>query len=171
MNSGWLPILRLLPMTRLTSSVVQRTGIKVDFCPEGPPASLCEALRAGTIGLSLGFQPQVSIKCVSRPERAADAFPQVMGRRQTNKGTKNLAPLQGASWLGIFLGLKPQAESYSPFGTKISIQPKYLSTKSQPHHHHSAWPDSRTRTTTSTSTNPLSYANRNLRFDPSVRNG
>jgi hypothetical protein len=124
------------------------TGINEDFCPEGPPASLREALRAGTIGLSLGFQPQVSIKYVPRPERAAEAFPRVMGRRRTKNRTKNLAPLQGTSRVGAFLGLKPQAESYSPFGTKSSIQPKYTSTKSKPHHHHSAPLDSTTRTRT-----------------------
>ena len=32
------------------------------------------------------------------------------------------------------LGLKPQAQSYSPFGTKNSIRSKYLSTFSKPHH-------------------------------------
>jgi hypothetical protein len=99
-----------------------RTGIKVDFCPEG------------TIGFSLGFQPQVSIKWVSRPEGAAEAFPLVVERRQTNNRTENLAPLQGALWVGVFLGLKPQAQSYRPFGTKSFIQPKYVSTKSKPHH-------------------------------------
>jgi hypothetical protein len=98
------------------------TGIKADFCPER------------TIGLSLGCQPQVSIKYVSRPERATEAFPQVMGRRQINNRSKNLAPLQGASRVGVSLRLKPQAESYSPFGTKSSMQPKYSSTKSKPLH-------------------------------------
>jgi hypothetical protein len=41
------------------------------------------------------------------------------GCGQTNNRTKNLAPLQGASWVGVSLGLKPQAQSFCPFGTEI----------------------------------------------------
>src|ERR1700683_2400077 len=44
-----------------------------------------------------------------------------------------LPPLQGGSYCQCVLGLKPQAQSYSPFGTKNSAQPNYLSTFSKPH--------------------------------------
>ena len=84
------------------------------------------------------------------------------------------------------LGLKPQAQSYSPFGTKSSTQPKYLSTFSEAHHPHSAWRDSRTTTRTRTkpageggtvfwispalkprteSFNPFGIAHRRFRFE------
>ena len=46
---------------------------------------------------------------------------------------KFLPPLQGGALLSGVLGLKPQAQSYSPFGTKNSIRSKYLSTFSKPH--------------------------------------
>jgi hypothetical protein len=45
-------------------------------------------------------------------------------------GYRYLPPSQGGPrcwlFLGLKPGLKPQAESYSPFGTKSSIQPKHL---------------------------------------------
>jgi hypothetical protein len=43
-----------------------------------------------------------------------------------------------------YLGLKPQAQSYSPFGTKNPIRSKYPSTFSKPQH--SVRKESRTRT-------------------------
>jgi hypothetical protein len=135
MNSAEQIVLVLENLVRAGVALILRTSAKVDFCPEG------------TIGVSLGFQPQVSIKYVSRPGRAAaEPFPQVMGYRQTNNRTKNPAPVQGASWAGVLLGLKPQAESYSPFGTMSFIQPKYLSTKSKSHQRY----QSSTRTSTTT---------------------
>jgi hypothetical protein len=36
--------------------------------------------------------------------------------------------LRAGPYCQCVLGLKPQAQSYSPFGTKNSTQPKYLST-------------------------------------------
>jgi hypothetical protein len=53
-------------------------------------------------------------------------------------------PFRAGLYCQCVLGLKPQAQSYSPFGTKNSTQPKYLSTFSKPHHKTL----SRTRTST-----------------------
>jgi hypothetical protein len=66
----------------------------------------------GMLGLSLGFQPQVLIKRASRPEGG--------GRNEAPKNTpsikKTLRPFRACRDWGAFLGLKPQAESYYPFG-------------------------------------------------------
>jgi len=36
---------------------------------------------------------------------------------------ENEAPCEGGSFWNVFLGLKPQAESCRPFGTKTSLTP------------------------------------------------
>src|SRR5580704_5848623 len=108
---------------------ILRTDIKVDFCPEG------------TTGLSLGFQPQVPIRKRPAPKVGGRTVASHLCRRsQTKRRAEHLAPLQGASCFGPFLGLKPQAESYSPFGTslqkikkQVENQTPYLSTFSKPH--------------------------------------
>ena len=86
------------------------------------------------IGLSLGFQPQELTKRTSRPEGG--------GRTEAPPNTasiKNILRPFGARRDVVFLGLKPQAESYHPFGIK-SDKPfggqdllSNLSTKSTPH--------------------------------------
>ena len=72
----------------------------------------CGTNPEGMIGLSLGFQPQVPIKGASRPEGG--------GRNEAPKTMtsikKILRPFRACRDWGIFLGLKPQAESYYPFG-------------------------------------------------------
>jgi hypothetical protein len=57
------------------------------------------------------------IRC--RPAGAVESLPQI-GKTLTRRaaGPNYLPPLQGGSSLNVFLGLKPQAESCSPFGTK-----------------------------------------------------
>ena len=53
--------------------------------------------------------------------------------RQPGRKTPVYRHLQGGRPFHPYLGLKPQAQSYSPFGTKNSIRSKYLSTFSKPH--------------------------------------
>ena len=46
---------------------------------------------------------------------------------------RTTADKQGRGYCQCVLGLKPQAQSYSPFGTKNSIRSKYLPTFLKPH--------------------------------------
>jgi hypothetical protein len=58
----WWGFVLVLVVDRLIDAASKVwAGVKVDFCPEA------------TTGLSLGFQPQVPIKYVARPEGAADS--------------------------------------------------------------------------------------------------
>jgi hypothetical protein len=64
-------------------------------------------------------------KKMSRPEGGGRTVVSDLCRRsQTKRRSEHLAPLQGASWVGLFLGLKPQAESYGPFRTSLSQKSK-----------------------------------------------
>jgi hypothetical protein len=54
-----------------------------------------------------------------RPERAADSWDQRLVRLALYLSEEViLPPLQGGAFFYRHLGLKPQAKSYSPFGTK-----------------------------------------------------
>jgi hypothetical protein len=91
-----------------------------------PPASLREALRAGSVGV-LQYLRQVRKAPAWRvgdAEGAVESLPQIgKTRARRAAGPNYLPPLQGGSSLNVFLGLKPQAESCSPFGTKNSLTP------------------------------------------------
>jgi hypothetical protein len=59
-----------------------------------------------------------------RPEGAVEAMPQVCKTLIKRAVDQNcLPPLQGGSFLACSPGLKPRAESCSPFGTKTSVIP------------------------------------------------
>jgi hypothetical protein len=87
---------------------------------------------------------------------------------------RSTAPLGRARFLNRYLGLKPQAESFCPFGIPNLAVARCNSDLAQysntPALHHSAWPDSRTRTTTRTSALwrrwPLTHMIRNLATAP-----
>src|ERR1700722_3593629 len=117
---------------------ILRTGVQLDFYPENKDLSRRDYRTQPGV-----LTPGTDIKDV-RPESGgrevsaldAEGDPQPIFCR----------PFRAGPFCQCVLGLKPQAQSYSPFGTMNSTPPKYLSTFSKPHHHHSAWPDSRTRT-------------------------
>ena len=53
---------------------------------------------------------------------------------RTRSSTNFCRPCGAGPYCQCVLGLKPQAQSCSPFGTKNSIRSNYLSTFSTPHH-------------------------------------
>jgi hypothetical protein len=70
----------------------------------------------GTIGLSLGFQPQDTFTIGPRPEGAAENLLRIpLGIQGGNAFYRHL---QGGRPFYPYPGLKPRAESCSPFGTK-----------------------------------------------------
>ena len=72
------------------------------FC--GQLSALCPA---GTIGLSLEFQPQVSIRIRSRPEGAVESVPQIVKTLTKQAAGPNYLPLlQGGSVLKRIPGVK-----------------------------------------------------------------
>ena len=85
---------------------------------------------------------------------------------RTRSSTNFCRPCGAGPYCQCVLGLKPQAQSYSPFGTKNSIRSKYLSTFSKPHH--SVRKESRTTTRTRTRTKRLV---RTGTLDPRSRGG
>ncbi len=64
----------------------------------------------GMIGLSRGFQPQVLRELTSRPKVAVE-----LRLLQPALDQKSYAAFRARRDVGVFLGLKPQAESYYPF--------------------------------------------------------
>jgi hypothetical protein len=83
------------------------------------PRGACRLYPEGMTGLSLGFQPQLSIKKWIRPEGARErdfALPNV----EPNLTRTACRPFRAGSRVGFILGLKPQAQSFYPFG----ISPK-----------------------------------------------
>ena len=81
------------------------------------PRGVCRTYPEGMTGLSLGFQPQVSIKKWIRPEGAVErdfALPNV----GPNLKRTACRPFRAGSRVGFVLGLKPQSESFYPFGIR-----------------------------------------------------
>ena len=76
--------------------------------------SLCPE---GTTGLSLGFNPRNQQK-QDRPKGAEESFGIKTFQRFKCMRHGILRPFRAPRDIGLYLGLKPQAESYSPFGTK-----------------------------------------------------
>jgi hypothetical protein len=115
----------------------------------------------GTIGLSLGFQPQVPIKKRPAPKVAVEAlafgvgFPRtaifpvrsicvrLCGRYLTHRWIKNLAPLQSASWAwadsgvetpsSVLLSLRDKNHCLNLSGGTPPYRTKLLSGFSKPH--------------------------------------
>jgi hypothetical protein len=134
----------------------------VDFFPRGCHPNLTQMChpnlkpdRDSARGLTPGTD-----KKGTRPESGGrEAFPALDAERDPQRISAApflLRPLfpelrrtsRARPYCQCVLGLKPQAQSYSPFGTKNSIRSKYLSTFSKPPRCN----PSRTRTTTRTRT-------------------
>ena len=102
-----------------------------DFVPKG----LQDSAR--------GFNPWKHVHAKPRPEGADD----IRDRRFVWSTSAHLRhrfyhPLRGGPFFNRHLGLKPQAESFSPFGTQDLCELQ----SNSPVLHHSALQDSRTRT-------------------------
>jgi hypothetical protein len=91
-HSEWLSILR--------------TGVQLDFCPEGTTALSPGVLTPGT-----------DIKDV-RPESGGREVSALDAERDPQPIF--CRPFKAGPYCQCVLGLKPQAQSYSPFGTKNS---------------------------------------------------
>ena len=100
-------------------------------------------------------------KKTSRPEGGGRTVVSDLCRQsQTKRRSEHLAPFRAPPGLALFLGLKPQAESYSPFGTslpqnqkagqKLSRIPVHIFEATSPRGR-----DSRTTTRTRTNTKRL----------------
>ena len=95
---------RLCSKSGLGVASILRTDVKAGFLSRRDNRTEPGVLTPGTD------------KKRSRPEGGGRTVVLDFCRRsQTKRRSEPLAPLQGASWLGLFLGLKPQEQSYSPF--------------------------------------------------------
>ena len=67
------------------------------------------------IRLSLGFNPRCNVKEKPRPEGAADEL--LLNSYSDDSARMDLfRPFRAGRYFGMHLGLKPQAESFNPFG-------------------------------------------------------
>jgi len=79
----------------------------VGLCPEG------------TIGLSPGLQPREHVHTMSRPEGGGRYLSSAVHLVNPYHPTRRFyRPFGAGRFINRYLGLKPQAESYSPYGTK-----------------------------------------------------
>ena len=116
---------------------ILRAGVQLDFCPETKDLSRRDyrtqpgVLTPGTDIKDV--RPEIGGREVSALDAERDLLksaylssnnPQPIFRR----------PFRAGPYCQCVLGLKPQAQSCSPFGTKNSIGSKYPSTFSKPHH-------------------------------------
>jgi hypothetical protein len=73
----------------------------------------------GTIGLSPGFQPREYVHTMSRPEGAEDVYDRrSIWSTPPRPMHRFYRPFRAGRFMNRHLGLKPQAESCSPFGTQ-----------------------------------------------------
>jgi len=99
-----------------------------------------------------GLNPRCLLKGRPRPEGAAEPVLHVCRDLPNEPLTTNIfRPFRAGRYLNVFPGLKPRAESLSPFGTN-SVSRVAILTANTPTLPRSASHNSRTRTTTRTRT-------------------
>jgi hypothetical protein len=102
-----------------------RTRVQLDFCLENKDLSRRDYRTQPGV-----LTPGTDIKDV-RPESGGREVFALDAERDPQQIF--CRPFRAGPYCQCVLGLKPQAQSYSPLGTKNSTQPKHLSTFSKPH--------------------------------------
>jgi len=112
---------------RLGVPPIPWTGAKVDFCPEGTQPGV--------------LTPGIEKKCPA-PKVAVEPLPETMEDVLKPTVDQNIfRPFRARLGSCMFLGLKPQAESYCPFGTPFpKIQKAHQRRSPTPVHGITIWP-------------------------------